>query len=482
MPLDELNNLPPAAIDWHPLDRSLLGDARFRPPPFPVRLLPGRWRRWIEAESAVFGSADYLAHCLLGGVACAGGAGIRIAVVSHWREPLLLWQALVGGPSSGRSAAFARVRALLDAVGVPEDEGEEAATAGVEDDEEAEERAPLAPAVLVDARLERLSWAMAGRVSGVLLWREDLAEWHAEAGERPRLRPGPRVGPRPSGASGRAAWLAGWSAAPAEIGEHAKDCVALGLLGALAPEALASFTGGGKGGDGALASRFLYAWPERAAPASLVETEADDAGLIALLRRIASLAGLRESPCVLPVDEAGARRLEELMPQLWRLAEEAEGVATDWVGRGVATIVRLAGVLSLMAWAETDKEYLPVGAAHVDAAYELWSGYYLPHAMAVFDRAGARAGDRAARKVVRWLRRVRAAQVSREEVRREALSQSVDAQEADDVLARLEAGGVVRPVAVTEDARRGPKRRRWEVNPALLGNSAISASALAVIN
>ena len=45
------------------------------------------------------------------------GAGIRIQVTRHWHEPLLLWQALVGGPSSGRSAAFARVRALLAAVG-----------------------------------------------------------------------------------------------------------------------------------------------------------------------------------------------------------------------------------------------------------------------------------------------------------------------------------------------------------------------------
>ncbi|MBS0541731.1 MAG: hypothetical protein JSR47_23405, partial [Proteobacteria bacterium] len=76
MPLDELDNLSPIAIDWQPLDRSLLGDARFRPPPFPLHLLPGRWCRWVQAASSVFGSPDYLAHCLLGGVACAGGAGL----------------------------------------------------------------------------------------------------------------------------------------------------------------------------------------------------------------------------------------------------------------------------------------------------------------------------------------------------------------------------------------------------------------------
>jgi len=92
------------------------------------------------SSSRVFGSADYLAHCLLGGVAGVGGAGMRIAVAAHWHEPLLLWQALVGGPSSGRSAAFGRVRALLAAVKSSEESGDRAA-----------------PSVLVDAGIDWLT-------------------------------------------------------------------------------------------------------------------------------------------------------------------------------------------------------------------------------------------------------------------------------------------------------------------------------------
>jgi hypothetical protein len=101
----------PTTPDWPPLDRSLLGESRAAPPPFPLPLLPGRWRDWVEASSLVFGSADYLAQCLLGGVAGVCGAGMRINVAPHRYEPLLLWQALVGGPSSGKSAAFGRVHA-----------------------------------------------------------------------------------------------------------------------------------------------------------------------------------------------------------------------------------------------------------------------------------------------------------------------------------------------------------------------------------
>jgi hypothetical protein len=460
--MDMSNNLP-SPNNWPPLDRNLLGEARPKPPTFPLHLLPGRWRTWVEASSRMFGSADYLAHCLLGGVAGVGGAGIRIEVAAHWREPLLLWQALVGGPSSGRSAAFARVRGLLAAVEPGEEGG--APENGAPENGAPENRAPedsnsVAPPVLVDAGLDPLDRALSGGARGVLLWREDLADWMAEAGRR----------------SVRPAWLAGWSAAPAMIGGWPKACFAVGIAGALPP----GFTGA----DSALASRFLYVWPERGASVSLADTDADDAGIAALLQKIAAFAGHRETPCVVPFDKGAERRLEALLPAIQQRADDAEdeglgGVAAEWIGRGVATVVRLAGVLSLMEWAETSEksgaEWLPVGAAHIEAAYALWSEYYLPHALAVFDRAGAGSGDQAARKVVRWLKRVRAPQISREDVRREALCQSVDADGAEEVLARLEAGGFLRPVAVTEPTRRGPRRRRWEVNPAI---GAISASAL----
>jgi hypothetical protein len=258
------------------------------------------------------------------------------------------------------------------------------------------------------------------------------------------------------------------------IGERSKDCLAIGIAGALSPERLVSFTDG----DSALASRFLYAWPARGARVSLADTEADDAGLVALLQKIAALAGHRDTPCIVPFDEGAARRLEALMPAIQQRAEEAEGVAAEWIARGGTTVVRLAGVLALMEWALSEAEWLPVGASHLDSAHELWSGYYLPQALLVFDRAGVGRGEQDARRVVRWLRRVRAPQVSREEVRREALSQSVDAEEAEEVLARLEAGGFLRPLAATGSSKGGPRRRRWEVHPELRAPSPVAVSAV----
>ena len=439
MSLDELAT-PTAApatapcVDWPVLDRSLLGEARPAAASFPLHLLPGRWRGWAEASSRVFGSADYLAHGLLAGVAGVCGAGTRIGVAPHWREPLLLWQALVGGPSSGKSAAFARVRALL---------------AAVRPHEESSDRA--APAVLVDAGLDQLDGTLSGSARGVLLWRKDLAEWMDDARQRPA----------------RAAWLAGWSAGPARIGRyHTEECFALGIAGALTPESLSR---GFIGGDSALAARFLYVWPERGDnnKVSLADPGADDAGVTALLQKIADLAGHRATPCVVPVHDAALPVLERLMVAIQRRADDTDGVAAEWIAKGVPTVVRLAGLLSLMEWAEMDVEWLPVGPAHIEAAHALWSDYYLPQATAVFDRTGVAGCERDARKVARWLKRVHAPEISREDVRREALSQTVSAEGAEDVLARLEAGGFLRPLQMTGAARGGPRRRRWAVHPQL---------------
>ncbi|HTG24478.1 MAG TPA: hypothetical protein VK681_30905, partial [Reyranella sp.] len=61
-----------------------------------------------------------------------------------------------------------------------------------------------------------------------------------------------------------------------------------------------------------------------------------------------------------------------------------------------------------------------------------------------------------------------AAEISREEVRREALSQRVNAAGADEVILALEQAGVLREVDDDEEyPGRGRPARRWQVNPAL---------------
>jgi hypothetical protein len=97
----------------------------------------------------------------------------------------------------------------------------------------------------------------------------------------------------------------------------------------------------------------------------------------------------------------------------------------------------------------------------------LWADYFHPHAQSVFQGGGRGDRDGTARRVARWLRRAGLDQVSREDIRRDALCQTVNAEGADQVIARLEAGGVLRSIRAEAVGSRGPLRRRWEVNPAL---------------
>src|ERR1700730_5215696 len=76
-----------------------------------------------------------------------------------WTEPLVLWQALVGRPSSGKSPALAPVRALLATL---QEELGKGAAAGEK---------PFC--LLADGAAEALSRALAAAPRGVMLWRDE---------------------------------------------------------------------------------------------------------------------------------------------------------------------------------------------------------------------------------------------------------------------------------------------------------------------
>ena len=68
---------------------------------------------------------------------------------------------------------------------------------------------------------------------------------------------------------------------------------------------------------------------------------------------------------------------------------------------------------------------------------------------------------------MRWLLASGRGEVSREDVRRTALGQTVNASEADRVLVRLTEAGVLRPLAREARPQGGRPALRWEVNPVL---------------
>jgi hypothetical protein len=220
-----------------------------------------------------------------------------------------------------------------------------------------------------------------------------------------------------------------------------------------------------KSGDDSVVTRFLFAWPGVQPYRPLVafkSTHEDE-----VLQRLKALSRLGEGadkPCELSFDSNAVAALDAVSGNLHAHRLKAGGLEAAWLGRSRTFIARLAGVLALMA-AVDGRGGCPttVGRAYVDSAAKLWLDYYWPHARAVFDAVGVLCQ---VQRVARWLCDAGAEVVSREDIRRRALSMSVTAAEADQVLKRLDQLGFVK---ADEALRDGPGRPaiRWRVNPSL---------------
>lgn len=403
---------------WSDIDPAFVEEGGGFAPVLPLELLPPPWPGWIADTARGAGApADYVMQSLLASVAglCGGGAIVR--VTPSWCERLVLWQALVGRRSSGKSPALAPLRGLLDRLEAEPMEG-------------TDQRAP--PLVVTDGDAAALPAALAARPQGVLLWRDEASSWFADLPD---------------------------------------DATAVSVLGSMRPDDLMEALADGRD---SFAGRFLYAWPDPPPYCRLVDRRPpDNARALALLRRIGRAAGTPDEPLVLAFDEAATKAFDDFLAGLHLALRSAEGVEADWMGKGSGAVARLAGILALLAWAGSesarDSGRTPgrIGAPSVQAAARLWNDYFRPHANLVFDRAGPSDLQRQARRVVRWLKANGRPEVTREDVRRHALCRTVNAARADSVIGRLWSAGVLRPAAVDSPPQGGRPPHLYEVNPAL---------------
>ena len=440
---------------WPEIDAALFDDGRGAAPAFPLELLPQPWRGWV-ADTAIGAGAlgAYVAQALLAAVAGLSGAGAVVRLAPAWTEPLVLWQALVGRPSSGKSPALAPVRALLATLQEELGAGDAAGTK------------PFC--LLADGAAETLADALAAQPRGVMLWRDE---------------PSGRLAFLDDGmAKDRSRWLEAWQAGPVVLQgarhisrhEHCPMSVLISthpdrLMAALGQDDARK--GNPRQDEDGLAARLLYGWPDPPAFRPIAERRAarDDQALD-LLRSIGRIARSPADPLVLALDEGAAKAFNAFLADLHGLVQRAEGLEADWMGKGSGTVARLAGVLALLAWAGSGVGGAPgkIGLESMAAAVRLWSEYLRPHACLVFDRVGPTDTERHARRVVRWLKAHRPAEVSREDVRRRALGRTLDAARTERVLDRLCAAGVLRSKLLVFSLQAGRPARRWEVNPALL--------------
>jgi hypothetical protein len=452
--------LPKSDDNWRDLDVSVLDKRRGPVPAVPLAILPQPWRDWItDTERSTGAPADYVLQSVLAGIAAVCGAGVRVRVTPAWDEPLVLWLAAVGEPSSGKSAALAPMRRLLEAIEQEKRLGdEERCVAHDERGKARGESSAFAPSQVVAAEGDPASLveSVAGNPRGLLLWRDGPAAW---------------IGAEEEGEGHRATWLAAWEARAVSVARPRQPRCSVrhfpvSIIETVRPERLKASL---ETGDDSLAARFFFAWPglQPYRALSVLERSRDEE-ILQRLRALSRLGNGADDACVIEVDARGRAALDAVLATVHAERQKAEGPEATWLGMSRSLIVRLAGALELLGTMDGKaKRPGAIGAEQVEAAAALWRDYYWPHAKAVFDSAELSDHSKRVRRVARWLLDKRPATVSREDIRRRALSMSATADETEQVLQRLHYLGYVQPDLAYRD-KPGRPTTRWLVNPGLV--------------
>jgi hypothetical protein len=387
--------------DWPEMDVSILEEKRGIVPPFPLDLLAQPWRDWVSDTASSAGApTDYVAQAVLAALAGLCGAGVAVRITPVWSEPLVLWQAVVGEPSSGKSSALASTRRLLGLIEAERRVHDEARLeVHAERPKEAGSRDAFvrSQVVVADAALETIADIVSGNPRGVILWRDEPA-WLAQLGEAG------------NDGSDRSRWLEAWRAGGVTLRRRTDksplrlERFPVSILATTPPDRLREVL---EESDDGPAARFLYVWPgpQPYCPLANCRIAQDDEAL-KMLRRISRLARTPDDPLALTFDRHGVEAFDGFLAGLHADRRKTEGLEAAWLGKGRSTVARLAGALELLAWSASDAPGLPgnIGREQVEAAVALWTGYFRPHARAVFDRAMPTTSEDRVRRVARWLK------------------------------------------------------------------------------
>ena len=157
-----------------------------------------------------------------------------------------------------------------------------------------------------------------------------------------------------------------------------------------------------------------------------------------------------------------------------------EGREREWFAKATAHVLRLANTLTHIEWALTTDVVKPlaVNKTTMTATIRLVRDYFWPHARACLRLIGLTEKHTNARRVLLWIRTKGKTEVSREEIRRDALSQGLDANETTALLKDLSKSGWLREEVTAPGPQGGKPSRRWLINPKLLKDP-VAETALA---
>jgi Protein of unknown function (DUF3987) len=496
---------------WDDPDWSILDDRRGNLPEFPLDALSIPCQEWVtRAADGAGATPAHVAVPLLGIASSLIGTARRVMASRSWTQPMTTWTALVGFSGTGKTPGIdatkralsqiecdrrskvaelqraheGRVEAAKAARAQWKKDLKRAAQAKVVSIEEYRSKVasePVMPAEAADpgpfvaprlyvsnATVERLAALLQARPQGMLMLCDELAGLLLNMS-------------RYSGGQDNEFWLEAWNGGAYTVERVGRPPIVVkhllvGLVGGLQPDKLArSF----KGDLDGMYARVLFAWPVdppyRALTNEVAEVEPE---IVNALSRILGLAPGQEedfTPRPIALSPEGVEIFERFRQFQHQSKEALDGREREWWAKSPAHVLRMAGTLCYLSWAIVGgSEPERIGVEHLQAAIRLVRDYFWPHARASLRQIGLSERHADARRVLRWIKANGRDEVSREEVRREALGQSLDADQTQHLLNSLVKAGWLRQIATKT---RGRMRRRWQVNPLIYSTAESAGSA-----
>ena len=490
---------------WDDPDWSLLDDRRGDLPDFPLDTLSEATQAWVKRAAAGAGvTVAHVAVPMLGIVSSLIGTARRVKATSSWLQPMTSWAAIVGFSGTGKTPGIDAIKRALaqmqrddkERIGKLQRKHEskvEAAKAArahwkkaVEAATESGKPTPEMPANAADAgkfiaprlyvadgTIERFGELLTARQQGMLRLSDELSGMFMNMS-------------RYSGGQDNEFWLEAWNGNPYNVERIGRalqiDHLLIGVVGGMQPDKLAeSFKGPADG----MYARFLFSWPPEPSYKPLSDDALEvDPDIYNALKRIDRLAELADNNLVvrsIPISDDARARFEQFRQFAHRGKDALEGREREWWAKSPAHVLRLAGTLCLLVWAmgpHLDREAdVPtvVDENCMDSAIRLVGDYFWPHARAALRQIGLSERHVDARRVLLWARAKGKDEVSREEIRRDALGQKLDAEGTEQVLFALVRAGFASKTVTPSGPHGGKPVVRWKINPALLTPTAETA-------
>jgi hypothetical protein len=431
---------------------------------------------WVLAAAEAKGAPlDYVVVTTLAVVASVL-SGVDVEVWPEFREPLIIWAALVGDPSSNKSPGMAPAlealedleRDLRSAALAEYGRWLEDKKAAEKAGEEFDEPPPVIPRLTVsDVTVESLCEQIAKQGRGVAYALDELA---ALLGNFSRY----------SGGTDRPFWVkahGGKQHPILRLSREASDVprAAVSVVGAIQPAKLYELLL--RTADDGLTSRFVFAYPDPA-PVKRPTKWPDRTLMKGALEKLYEIG----SGLTLRFDDEAKDVIDSV--RLWVRQEEvkSEGLIKGTIGKASGLVVRVAGVLTLLDWAISGGPVpTTVGKLATERARVFVQDYVVPMARRVIGETASPGETRGARRLARLIvegvpqrETINIREIQKRE--RTHLQTSAEIEAAIDVL-------VQGRWLTLESGKPGPKGGRplhvWRVNPDVFRRAAGVSSGYA---